>query len=319
MRTIWPEGPLGTIEVMGSRFPSSPRVLSVHSVFNTSLNLKDKDGSLYALVMRPSQLHPCTAVMHPKSTCTEFTQLCLSAGQKVMLQEERISFDCGLWVSFVGAMRVHPYNEAAPCVSSLKVKSITRQGNELSKAQHEKGTLLVYDALFQLLDVSDGFMGYFSPHAKVLLVGVQTKNLLVAERGVQALLGLGPGSTPVGDDFLCGFLLALFMLSQSADDSSFTHFVQAFTTSIRRMLHDSFHYTTDISKHMLLLACDNLFAQALVAFAKVFSQAQVDEVQFAGALQVLSGLGHSSGFDAASGLLYCLHGLMPEIFGKGDV
>lgn len=319
MRTTWPEGPLGTIEVMGSRFPYAPRVLSVHSVFNTSLNLKDEDGGLYALVMRPSQLHPCTAVMHPKSTCTEFSQLCLSAGQKVLLQEERLSFDCGLWVSFVGAMRVHPHNEAAPCVSSLKAESITRQGKELSRAQHEKGAVLVYDEIFRHCDENHSSIGCFSQNARVLLVGVQTKNLLVAEQGMQALLGLGPGSTPVGDDFMCGFLLSLFMLSQSTSDRSFTDFVQAFTLCIRKVLQDPFQHTTDISKHMLLLACDNLFAQALVAFAKVFSQAQVEDLLFGAALRVLSGLGHSSGFDAASGLLYGLHGLLPEILRKGEV
>ena len=319
MRTTWPNGPLGTIEVMGSRFPCPKRVLSVHSVFHTSLNLRDGGDGLYALVMRPGQLHPCTAVMHPSTAGTEFTQLGLSAGQKVLLQEERLSFDCGLWVSFVGAMRVHPHKEAAPVACSLETESLKRQGKELSRAQHEKGALLVYDALFQHLDMNDGFMGYFSPHASVLLSGVQLQDLVLSERGIKALLGLGPGSTPVGDDFLCGFLLALSMLSLSTSDSSFTHFVQAFATCIRRFLHDSFQYTTDISRCMLLLSCDNLFAPALVAFAQVFSAKQVDEMQFAAALQVLSGLGHSSGYDAASGLLYGLYGLLPEIMGKGVV
>jgi hypothetical protein len=316
MRTTWPDGPLGTIEVMGSRFPSSPRVLLVHSVFNTSLNLQDKDDGLCALVMKAEQLHPCTAFMHSSTACTQFSLLGLARGQKVLLQEDRLSFDCGLWVSFVGSMRVHPNNEAAPAACSLNNGNLTHMGGMLTKAQHDKGAVLVYDAIIHHRDDNHSFIGCFSHHARVLLVGVQTRNLLTAERGMQKLLGFGAGSTPVGDDFLCGFLLALFMLARSAGEGSFTDFVEAFTTQLRRLLYDSSQRTTDISKRMLLLACDNLFSQALVAFAQTVCSDQLDEVQYAAALQVLSGLGHSSGYDAASGLLY---GLLPEIMGKGGV
>jgi hypothetical protein len=46
-------------------------------------------------------------------------------------------------------------------------------------------------------------------HARQLVQGASTGSLGEVREGAMGLVGLGPGLTPSGDDFLCGFLLGL--------------------------------------------------------------------------------------------------------------
>ena len=311
MRTTWPEGFVGTISTLGSHFPSNGHAFSIHSTFPSTINLKDETNLLYALVMHQRQLHPCSAVMRLSNVFSDFTMLGLAPGRKAMLQKNRLCFDCGLWVSFVGAKRVHPDKEAPPVVSLLSLARLQKRGELLSRVQYDKGTLLVYETLFQNHIQDSGFSGWFTPHARLLLSGVQTKDLQVSKKEMLSLLGLGPGSTPAGDDFLCGFLLSLSMLSLSYGDASFRAFVQAWLNQFVKILNSPIQRTTDISLQMLRSACEGLYPQALISFARTFSEDASDDVQYETSLQVLSEMGHSSGYDAASGLMFGLVGLFP--------
>ena len=319
MRTTWPEEFLGTISTIGSRFPSSGHRFSVHSLFSSALNFKDEKGNLFALVMHQRQFHPCSAVIRLNKVFSDFTKLTLAPGMKALFQEERLSFDCGLWVSFVGAKRVHPKEESPSGICFLSQERLQRQGELLSRAQYDKGTLLVYEALFQNQVQNSGFMRCFVPHARLLLSGVQTKDLLVSQKGLLSLLGLGQGSTPTGDDFLCGFLLSLWLLGFSYGDASFNGFVQEFSVQLIKILSFPIKHTTEISMQMLHCACEGLYPQALLAFAQTFSEDILDDVRYETSLQVLSEMGHSSGYDAASGLLFGLYGLFPMFMNKGGV
>jgi len=51
-------------------------------------------------------------------------------------------------------------------------------------------------------------------HARQLMQGASTGSLGKVRKGAMGLVGLGPGLTPSGDDFLCGFLLGLFIAGE---------------------------------------------------------------------------------------------------------
>lgn len=117
-------------------------------------------------------------------------------------------------------------------------------------------------------------------------------------RGVAAaaarLIGLGPGLTPAGDDFLAGFLAALH--SRAGADAGMAallpRLAAAFAPLVRR--------THIISRQMLDDALDGRFAQALTDVTFALAGAGTLDAAATRALAC----GHSSGADALCGLLF---------------
>lgn len=113
------------------------------------------------------------------------------------------------------------------------------------------------------------------------------------ERGVRTLLGLGPGLTPSGDDFLVGMLVAL---SETGDDAR-----QARLSEVVRRLAPI--RTSPISTAHLLAACDGMASDALHrALRTILCNAPA----LADDLNTLAAIGHSSGWDALAGAIIIL-------------
>jgi hypothetical protein len=119
------------------------------------------------------------------------------------------------------------------------------------------------------------------------------------------LVGLGPGLTPAGDDFLTGWLAALW--SSAARDSDLHAMLQPLVAALGRV----FARTNAISRQMLEDAARGYFAQSLAEVTMAVSGA--GEVRQA-TVRALSH-GHSSGADALCGLLF---GFAPELLMCGD-
>jgi hypothetical protein len=62
--------------------------------------------------------------------------------------------------------------------------------------------------------------------------------------------------------------------------------------------------TTDISRMFLLLACDGLFSDSLLALARSWADTESENESYIDALTALSEIGHSSGLDAAYGMVF---------------
>ncbi len=115
-------------------------------------------------------------------------------------------------------------------------------------------------------------------------------------RAVAALVGLGPGLTPAGDDLLCGFLAA----ARAADPSLLAVLHPATEASLPR--------TGDISAFLLRCALEGLWPAALVDLAEALAAERAPEAL--AALGELCRLGHSSGRDLATGFLFGLRCLL---------
>lgn len=118
------------------------------------------------------------------------------------------------------------------------------------------------------------------------------------ESAVAALLGLGAGLTPAGDDFLCGFMAAARVCRPGL--------VPALAAAAEAGLHR----TGRISGFLVRCAAQGFWPGALVNLAEALVGDQVPEAL--AALGDLGWLGHSSGLDLATGFLFGLETLLRE-------
>jgi hypothetical protein len=111
---------------------------------------------------------------------------------------------------------------------------------------------------------------------------------------VQGLLGLGPGLSPAGDDFLCGFIGAAQCSAAPP----------AYLSALNAAVERGSDRTNGISASLLSLATRGFFPEPLARLAQ--GLARDDTPAAVSALRELCSLGHSSGCDIASGLLFGL-------------
>jgi len=128
----------------------------------------------------------------------------------------------------------------------------------------------------------------------VLARATETREPGAVVAALSALVGLGTGLTPAGDDFIVGYLAALW--SRAYRDRGIGALLRALAVPVGRL---SLH-TNAISRQMLRDAVQGHFAQRLAEV--VHSICGGGDV--AGAAKRALKVGHSSGADALCGLLF---------------
>ncbi len=119
------------------------------------------------------------------------------------------------------------------------------------------------------------------------------------EAAARALIGLGPGLTPAGDDALIGWLAGMALLPADAVRDGL---VQA----AHRVICACLTRTTDVSRAHLEDALAGQFSHSLSLFANALVEERQALDRVLHALQELARFGASSGLDAAAGLLAAL-------------
>ena len=119
---------------------------------------------------------------------------------------------------------------------------------------------------------------------------LQENKVEQAARSAAGLLGLGPGLTPSGDDFLCGLLAILTGEAASPEGARFK-------SCLADDLMKHLHKTTEISAAYLKHAVRSEFSEPIHRF---FGARNGDERRRA-AEEILD-FGHSSGLDVLSGI-----------------
>jgi len=124
---------------------------------------------------------------------------------------------------------------------------------------------------------------------------------VAAGEAAAALIGLGPGLTPSGDDALCGFMLGR-RLGRGA--------VTEVDRVVRRVASSAAGRTTDVSAVQLVLAAQGRFGEALLGVATALEPD--DSVSLSAAVGRCLGEGATSGADALLGLVAGAGTLWPE-------
>lgn len=117
-----------------------------------------------------------------------------------------------------------------------------------------------------------------------------------AARCAARLVGLGPGLTPAGDDFLVGFLAGLWSAEGASDGRL------AFAAGLGRSVARSARRTNDISRTYLLHAARGQVSSRLSDLAGAIGRGEGEDRLRQAATDSLR-VGHISGLAATSGLL----------------
>jgi Protein of unknown function (DUF2877) len=119
-----------------------------------------------------------------------------------------------------------------------------------------------------------------------------------ALRPVAQLVGLGPGLTPAGDDFIIGWLAGLTLTATTPERKEFLH---AMCSGIRRLRFA----TTSVSSQHLDDACALMFSERLSDLCTAIAAGAPPPVLAARVAAQLA-VGATSGADAAAGLMFAL-------------
>ena len=294
----------------GSSFPDAAFAFTVHSIFPRAANLRPSDGAyLLSLVSDSAKAHPRGAVV-PEARFDEWELFPGDAG----------SCD-GSLIRFAGnrrdapvvllpRSRVPPADEGPSCrkrtgaatPSAAERASFLRPAAVAVEAlRAERGAEPSLAELFgTAVPEGNGFAARFVRAALELEAAAAALSVPLLLGAARSLAGFGPGLTPAGDDFLCGWLAG--QRSRAADDLSLDDFLDAWGRSAFGT-DGLAGRTNDISAAFLADAVEGRFGAALVAFADAaIGTAAGDAIEHA--VAVLGSLGHSSGTDAAAGFLF---------------
>lgn len=143
---------------------------------------------------------------------------------------------------------------------------------------------------------------------EALLNGTTSGDDFLIVEGVHGLLGLGPGLTPSGDDFLLGFLAGLKAAGTDPTDL-------APAKLARCLVNDAPRCTTTVSVAFLKYAAQGQYHQYLIKLIELFRSG--NEAEMTVAARKLLTLGHFSGTDLLLGFSFGgFAALWPDIKGR---
>ena len=128
------------------------------------------------------------------------------------------------------------------------------------------------------------------PWRSLVRIHADRQDCLSSAAFVSSLIGLGPGLTPSGDDFLCGFMAAVC----ARDD-------QKLFASLAHDIEDNLARTGEISSSMLRWMLLGYWPDPLLDLAEAIAEDREEEAW--DAFYRLCDIGHSSGADLAAGFL----------------
>jgi hypothetical protein len=286
---------------IGADVPPGLLPVTVHSVFRGALNLQPGDGGgLITVIADPALDHPrCIRLGAPQ----DFTVLGLRPLAAGRLAPEQLLLErAGAPPLRIGCLRAArrrprplpairrdaPWQAAAALLAAMQAQA----GTDLRLAP-----LLDPDGAqgAQPGDRAQGLLGQRLGSAALALgQAVRAGGRDPAREAAAALVGLGGGLTPSGDDFLCGFLAA----ARCRPDPGRLPLRAALESAVLGRLGA----TNAISATLLRCAAEGKVARALDALARAIQAGRDPGPALAG----LCAFGHSSGMDTATGFLYGL-------------
>ncbi|GAB1481430.1 hypothetical protein MASR2M78_02450 [Treponema sp.] len=286
----------------GSAFPLYPFECTVHSVFTHALNFKvTGNDALLSLISDKNKLHPRAALV-PQN----FNTLQLKVGMLGSFDGEKLVFPASC-----SSFKIPPYrhdkkderprrllkNMEIPARIQEAVRILRDIGREIEPS---------IDYLFEGIkkDVCHSeYAKHFVDGALSIETAFTLKSVPQFNQALTGLIGLGPGLTPSGDDFICGYLAGCRSLSLY--DKDLEAFLDAWAGTFctkESMATGILSRTNGISAAFLWEAAQARFSQALLAFANsILGFGDIEK-----SLQALANIGHSSGINAAQGYLFSL-------------
>lgn len=263
--------------------------LQVHSGFQRSLNLRHSDGYLLSILSRDNQNLPdAIRIALPGNWDWRYH---MQAGQTVRFANGILQSECwGIVLS--RSIRWYPQSWLSGEFAPQRL-GVLRHYAPLAQQLGQYCQQHQIESDLQLLPGME-------PCARVVTLKItDTPAQLTAE--VSALIGYGRGLTPDGDDYLLGYLTALWPWRQHPAIA--TH-----DATLRSIIGSQLSRTNDISRHYLARALEGHVSQPICDLMLLLgTEATAPQIQ-AAARQVMQ-FGASSGVDCLAGLLHGLRTL----------
>jgi hypothetical protein len=288
----------------GHTVPLENWVGRVHSVFRRACNLSLASGALVALLARELGDIPQGIRLETRTGFT-FAEARLRAGQEAVCRAGIIRVEgTSLQIDLRPA---HVWRDDLATIQVNRADTQTQKAWEA--AWQELLARRPSEGLAPLAAWFDPMPSHLAPPRqpsplsrraypalRALVSATRRLDLEAAAPAVDSLLGLGPGLTPSGDDFLVGFVAGLWStIGQNARR-------HAFVSGLGMLLASGAQRTTDVSASYLEHAAEGRVSAVLVSLVRTLGrEKKAERVRQAtqNALQV----GSTSGADGVMGLL----------------
>jgi hypothetical protein len=262
---------------IGHRVPTHDFVGSLHSVFARACNIS-MPGLLVTIAADRNADGPTNIVL--RSAIPPDLRACFSRGVAVRRRLDRIEGP-GVCVQLYDAHTWSPERPGAFMQADLRI-NVAHSLQVMRRRSLPAGLLA----------------GVAREPAARLVRALQARDVTAVAGCVRALVGLGEGLTPSGDDFLVGVMAGLELASNDESRREFhAQLIRAVTSMLDR--------TTDLSAHLLRLAAAGHFSGVLERLRSALSRA-ADPERLDRALHAALQVGASSGADTVSGVLAAL-------------
>lgn len=278
---------------MGKAFPDTDFEAAVHSVFRSAVNLRPVDADLLLTLVAAGQADLPQGIR--AATPLGFSFEALRAGGRVFCLDRRLEFEnSSLTVDLTGARRWKCDLPEVDLSEAAVVAAWEAVWTRLNARQLRLGAEIVADDLVGKIGKLPG-AGVPRKAAENVLVLLQaTRKLdLEAASAARALIGLGSGLTPAGDDLLVGYLAGLFCTVWERPGR------QEFVSGLGREIIRWSDRTNDISRTYLYHAARGQVSSRLAALATAIGAGE----NFLAAADTAFNAGHTSGLDTVTGLL----------------
>jgi hypothetical protein len=274
---------------LGYAVPHRDFMAEVHSVFNSAVNLHLlKNGQIITLVpFHEADLPQGIRLKTPEG----FIFTGLNQGEKAIYRKQILSFNTGLLtvnMQFARRWKCELQKLWIDLKNSLIYDAWKNAVHLFEQHWDEEQNGLFYDQRFTSKVIDE--------ITQDLLISTRLYDEISAEKSVEKLIGLGPGLTPAGDDYLVGFLAGLW--SSMGKNAKNTQFLNHIGKTIDQLSSR----TNDISKAYLQHAVNGQVSSKLTALAKAISFGKCDHLLFEAAKASMR-VGHISGLMATKGLL----------------
>jgi hypothetical protein len=264
----------------------------VAAVFDRSLYLRSAD--MFICIGEPSIGNGPLTLIADLGGARKLSDLGLRPGQSASISEQRITIndtvelafaDCELWrpPRWPQALSPDRLHEVCRALARLTAAEAPADGLARLSCLHERDTT-------PLARIARPRVARFRSWLRAALDTDQTPSAASSEPA-QALIGLGPGLTPSGDDFLVGALPLLDALAARKAHAALAH---AIADTPRGL-------TSPLSDCLLRAAAAGHVGETLRRAVSAVISGAADT-----AVDAIRHLGHSSGWDMLAGMLISL-------------
>ena len=282
---------------LGYAVPAGDFDSSVHSVFHSALNLRPSNGENLLTLVRSDEpdLPQGIRLDTPEGFSFENFQI----GEQAICRQGILSFEnSGLAVQLRGARRWEcdlsglEIDTGIPAVSTAW-SLVWEALNQRQKRLHTE--IVADDLLAEDKLISSGVSSKAGQAMRGLMKSTRHFDL-TGTAAMEALIGLGPGLTPCGDDLLAGYMAGLWCTVRKQKDR--THFISELGN---RIIELSVR-TNDISRTYLFHAVHGQVSSRIAALAEAIRGAEEPYRLLEAAEQAIQN-GSTSGMDTVTGLL----------------